>query len=321
MIPTRLTAASPCLPSPWRESPSRRSLSRPSALLLLIGFVWALLIASPATANPIGDAQKQANEFFKNRTWTAKLPFETSGRYFMDPSGQPLGEKKQGRRRGLGIGQRDVAFPVGFEGRGTYIRVDGSDREVVVTLQKKRGPTMHSARMYIQYGRDISADDLAPEAIARALSPYVAFEGINPDREFADAVEALEAASDTASTRTAPTASSTDVPAAVSALQVTVLPERVVGGGEAVLELTFDVGGTPGTTTDVFESRTLSFDGSRLPSFPVERNQSREPGRHTSRYRQVIPAGASPGVYTLKGEVCAATDCVSRLVTFEVVPD
>lgn len=273
-----------------------------------------LLWSGVAFANDYGPAQKSANEFFKNRTWVAKIPLETNGRYFIDPTGQPIEEKKQGRRRQLGMGQREIAFPVGFEGRGTYIRVDGSDREVVVILAKKRGITTYQARMKIVYSRDISKADLDPTAIARALAPYVEYEGINPDQEFAEAVNQIDVA---------PPRSATLDPALpmLSALDVEATPGQVTVGDTVFLVLAFTVTPVEASAVEVSEQRTLSFGGTVLPSFPVNHSEARTSGTHTSRYRQPIPSGAPAGTYTFKGEVCAGSDCVSRLVTFEVVAD
>jgi len=129
----------------------RRQLFRGGAVLVL-----ALAIPATASAGRLSSAQKQVNEFFKGRSFVAKIDLETTGKYFVDPEGFPIEQKKQGRRKRLGVGQRDLVFAAGAGGHGIYVRADESDREVVVTLAKKRGPTMHAVKLYIQYPREIT---------------------------------------------------------------------------------------------------------------------------------------------------------------------
>ncbi|MBZ0113209.1 MAG: hypothetical protein K8J08_12150 [Thermoanaerobaculia bacterium] len=285
--------------------------------ILRSGAVLALALAVPAAANAgrLGAEQKEANEFFKGRSFIAKIDLETTGKYFVDPEGIPIAQKKQGRRGNLGIGQRDLVFTEGDGGHGIYIRADESDREVLVALAKKRGLTMHAVKLYIQYPREITGADLDPYAIARALAPYVEFQGLEVGSELADAIDKLEAGGSTGtdSPGQAPGASM------LSGLEVQAVPAVVRPGETVVLELLFELAETPGAAeVSVSEQRTLTFEGSMLPGYPVQSDQVRSPGVHTSRYRQPIPAEASLGTYELKGEICAGGHCMSQVIEFEV---
>ncbi len=97
-------------------------------------------------------------------------------------------------------------------------------------------------------------------------------------------------------------------------------PARVQRGGEVRLMLSFTVVAEGMPKAEVEEKRTLEFNGSALPKFPVTRTLARPAGKHTSTYRQKIPKSAKPGTYTFRGEVCIQRACSSHSAQFELRP-
>ncbi len=97
-------------------------------------------------------------------------------------------------------------------------------------------------------------------------------------------------------------------------------PARVSPGGEVRLLLSFTVVAEGMPKAEVEEKRTLEFNGSALPQFPVTRKVARPAGKHTSTYRQKIPKSAKPGIYLFRGEACIQNACNSHSAEFELLP-
>ena len=100
--------------------------------------------------------------------------------------------------------------------------------------------------------------------------------------------------------------------------EVTATPQKLRRGEEVTLTLKFRIGGSASLNVD--EEWALSHNNQTLPSYPVKRSEALAAGSHEAVYRQAIPAGAPLGTYRFKGEVCADDACISRVVTFEIVP-
>ena len=75
---------------------------------------------------------------------------------------------------------------------------------------------------------------------------------------------------------------------------------------------------TPGNMVETVENRILTFDGTTLPTYPVVDRLMRGDDLFTSSYHQPLPVSARPGTYTFEGEVCVASDCISRTATFRI---
>lgn len=276
----------------------------------LVVAVLAVLLPISATANDLKSARKSTNAFFKEQSFTAKIDLQTTGNYFVTPNGLPVEGKNLGRKKKLGIGQRDVAIAAGKTGRGIYLSVSKRKKRLTVALAPNRGITMHQARIFIQFDRPLEAADVTPEVIARALASYVEFTGVKVGSELDDAIDQL--GTDDGSISAAPTVLPTS---GVANLAVYTDVSSVERGNSINLQLRFDV---QGRATSVTEQRELRYNGELLPSFPQTYAQSRGVGTHTSQFQQPIPASATPGSYEYKGEVCADGACMSRKITFTV---
>ncbi len=286
--------------------------------LLVTFLVWCSANVPTALADEISDAKKSTSSFFKDKSFTAKIDLQTTGKYNVDPDGQPTEDRTQGRiKKRTGIGQRDVAFAVGNSGRGIYVSVSKRKKRIKVTLQAKRGPTMHAVSLYIHFDRKLEADDIDPRAIAYALAAYVDFEGLEAGSEIEAALETLHA-NDEAPLKDTTSERPLNSPALAS-LVASAMPVKVKAGSSVALNLTFEISATGNQKVIATETRTLMFNGSILPSYPRVHEDSRATGSHTSRFKQPIPRSAKPGIYRFTGEVCVQGDCISRNVSFEVI--
>lgn len=302
----------------------------------------ALLVIAPALqASDLGVAKKEANLRFKNSSFTALADLQTSAQYYVRPDATPLDEKKQGRFRfKLGIGQRNLAFSKGQQGKGIYVTFSKRKQHIKVTLQPKRGPTMHAVTLFIQHDRALQATDLDPRAIARALASHAEFAGFEVGKELDTAVEAVAVQQQATPTSTEVVPAMIEAkPAApmppkqaqiqtsmlassqltIIALQSVASPSRITKGSEILLELLFELNVPEGQRVLAREARSLFFGSNLLPGFPVKHEQPRSAGQNSSKFSQPIPYSAAAGIYTFKGEVCVAQDCISRTVSFEVV--
>lgn len=286
-------------------------------LLGLIILLPSLMLSSGVHADDIKDAKKAANAFFKKERFTAKIDLQATSEYNVNPDGKPSEGKDQGRfKKRLGIGAKDIAYPVGEGGTGIYVYVSKRKKRIKVMLLPRRGPGMRVATMFINFDRPLEATDVTPQVIARALEAYVEFTGVTVGSEIDDALEQLE--SGETDQVTTPVPVPTPVPATASNignLSVRSNPSNVSPGSKVDLEMSFEVFAA---TQTVYETREIKYEGQLLPGFPKTHNSSRDIGTHVSRYLQPIPVAAPTGVYYYKGEICADGDCVSRTVKFIV---
>ncbi len=106
----------------------------------------------------------------------------------------------------------------------------------------------------------------------------------------------------------------------VTGLRVIADPPQLKRGESVSLSLEYRIASANQPVFEVTEKRLLSFDGKRVPRYPKEQVKTLSEGRHSSNFRQKIPAGAKTGVYVYQGEVCIADRCSSESVEFEVLP-
>ena len=109
------------------------------------------------------------------------------------------------------------------------------------------------------------------------------------------------------------------VPAIVD-LRVEATPNYVRPGGSVSLSLAYQIGPSEQQTIEVSEVRYLTFEGKNIPHYPKRQSKSLSAGDHHSNYRQVVPPGAKPGLYSYRGEVCIQNNCSSQSVAFTVGP-
>jgi hypothetical protein len=102
-------------------------------------------------------------------------------------------------------------------------------------------------------------------------------------------------------------------------LTVAVRPAQVRRGETIDLEVTYRIHAPAGQVT-VQERRTVTFNGSLLPNYPVVAERVRADGPHVSAFPQKIPAEAEPGTYRYEGLVCVGEQCVLRAASFQVLP-
>lgn len=102
-------------------------------------------------------------------------------------------------------------------------------------------------------------------------------------------------------------------------LTVAARPEQVRRGETVELETAYRVHAPAGPVT-VQESRTVTFNGRMLPSYPIVAERVQGDGPHVTFYPQKIPAAAEPGTYRYEGLVCVAEQCISRATSFQVLP-
>lgn len=293
-------------------------------------FTIGLLFSAQASLGgdpEVKAAAKATNEAFSTTSYEAKMDLRRYAHFYVLPDGSPStkkGKKKQGRG-GEGAIQFDDGVKVGSGDVGESIRVYPKGDQVWVGFNKKRGKTMNPAIVHILYGRPVTADDITPEKIARAVSSVAIIRGFEPGEDIADAFDEALAAAGVRSKEVAPSvASSGATPSATASsgsalvsLQVRTEPATARAGGEVELILEYEVR-SPGGEIEAVETRTLSLAGAALPGYPVIDRLMRGAGLFTSSFRQPIPPSAKSGTYTLKGEVCVAGDCISRSATFEL---
>ena len=309
-------------------------------LVHALGLTLAFSVIAPtdvAGAKSLGAAKKAARQQIRDWTFVPKVPLGMAGVYQVNPDGTPT-DDQQGKvfwLKGTHIGANkrvhtprtcmDEGKTYRRQGKGTmagmaFLDFEVHSKEVQLAL-------FTCVRFKIRYGRKVTAADLDPNAIAKALSGYFRIRGPGVTKP-GDALKKLEsalAANHSASgtavppatkSRANPFAPSSAGPQ-VATLQVEALPAAVTHGETVELILRFELAGPPGAI-DLVETHTLLFDGHPLPNYPKSRATRRSAGRHESLIPQKIPGAASPGVYKFKAEVCIADDCRSRAVTFEV---
>ena len=286
----------------------------------ITGLLAALLFFTSTTSfakDPaIKAAAKAANETFLTTSYVAKVNIRRYGHHYVLPDGQPAPGKgkKQGRGgEGAIVFNSNLKVPAGEVGES--IIVTPRKKEIWVSLNKTRGKSMNSDTVHILFDRKVVADDITPEKIAHAISSVAEIKGYEAGKDVAAAFdEVLATTPQPAEAAVAPRRSERPT---IASLRVWADPE-VANPGDTV-ELTLEyVVQTPGNMVETVENRLLTFNGATLPTYPVVDRLMRGDGLFTSSYRQPLPASARPGTYTFEGEVCVASDCISRTVTFRI---
>ena len=283
--------------------------------VLLLFTSTTLLAKDPA----IKAATKAANDAFYETSYVAKVQIRRYGHHYVTPDGQPV--TKKGKKQGRGgetaiVFNSNVKVSVGEVGESIYIWP--KKKELWVGFNKKRGKMMNSDIVHIMFDRKVVADDITPEKIARAVASVAEIKGYEAGKDVAAAFdEVLAATPQPAEAAAAKTPRQSDQPT-IASLRVWAEPE-VAQLGEAVELMLEYVVQSPENQNETVENRLLTFDGTTLPTYPVVDRLMRGDGQYTSSYRQPLPTGATPGSYTFKGEVCVASDCISRTVKFQIV--
>jgi hypothetical protein len=118
----------------------------------------------------------------------------------------------------------------------------------------------------------------------------------------------------------APTGGAGAMTPTIGQLDIQADPPLVRNNQNLNLILDYQVQTAGQATVTITETRTLLLDGKTLPNYPKTTSESRNNGRHTTSFQQLIPPRARAGTYVYQGEVCIADDCVSRSRKFQVAP-
>lgn len=286
----------------------------------ITGLLTALLVftSTPLFAKDpaIKAAAKAVNETFLATSYVAKVDIRRYGHHYVLPDGQPAPKKgkKQGRGgEGAIVFNSNLKVPAGQVGES--ITVYPKKKEIWIGLNKTRGKSMNGDIVHILFDRKVVADDITAEKIARAISSVAEIKGYEAGKDVAAAFDEVLAATPPA-TEAAAAPHRSERPT-ITSLRVWVDPE-VANPGDAVELMLEYVVQTPGNVVETVENRLLTFGGATLPTYPVVDRLMRGDGLFTSSYRQPLPASARPGTYTFEGEVCVASDCISRTVTFQI---
>jgi len=282
--------------------------------------LFALLATSGNAADKatLKAAAKQTNKAFADVSFVAKMDLRRYVDHYVlqDGSPAPQKKKKQGKDPKKSTIQLDDGVKVHQGETGHSLAVYVKKDKIVVGLNKKPGAKLNPTLVHILFERELTAEDLAPARIARALTSVVEIAGYEPGADvaaaFDDTLQSAEVAAPVA-----PAPASPQKPT-VNRLDVSTGVGQIHAGESVELRLVYEIEAPSGTVA-VTETRTLTIGGELIPSYPVRDDLSRAPGRYTSNYRQPLPGSAARGVYEFKGEVCAGGDCISRTTTFEVV--
>lgn len=285
-------------------------------ILLLLSAVAATGV-SAADKSAVKAAAKNTNQVFSDVSFVAKMNLGRYVHHYVLPDGSPAPQKKkkQGKGAGKSTIQMDSGVKVHQGETGHSLRIYVKKNEIWVGLNKKAGATLNPAMVHILLGREVSPDDLEPDKIARALTSVVEIAGFEPGADVAAAFDEAIHAAEENPPEVEPLASHGPT---VQSLHVSTKASRMHAGETVELLLEYEVDGPSGAVA-VTETRTLSFGGVMIPTYPVREDLSREPGHHISNYRQTLPSSAESGVYEYKGEICVGGDCISRTTTFEIV--
>ncbi len=109
-------------------------------------------------------------------------------------------------------------------------------------------------------------------------------------------------------------------PPTIVSLIINAAPDKQKIGHPVDLIMVFEVTAPTDMEVPVSEKRTLFFHDRPLPSYPLNSNKNRRSGKFRTITKQVIPKIAKPGTYFFKGEVCVKNDCISRQVSFDIIP-
>jgi hypothetical protein len=263
---------------------------------------------------------RETSDLLCDAGFTPKVPLVRLANRYVLPDGSPSDKKgrKQGYVRGGGSSiewDDGVKVHRGETGHGVFVYVKKD--KLTVGLNKKHGATLNPSWVHILFDRPIGEQDLSPEAIARALDSVVEFRGYEPGTRMAAAFdEGLADAPPGGGTSPAPV--ERPLGTTVASVRVWTEPATARAGEEVRLFLEYEIQAPDGSAVAV-ETRTLSFAGELIPTYPVRDELRKGPGAHTSSYRQPLPGSLEPGVYSYEGKVCVNTDCISRSATFEVL--
>jgi hypothetical protein len=276
------------------------------ALVLTLAFA-----AAAAAQSPTGAQKKALEQAFKNAPFTALIDLPIVNSMVVFPSGDIDAE----------VYREKLKFPPSIrKGERATIRtieVDGDSIEVII----HRGGMMSflnrnhykniawdayqvGSRIKIAFGRRLTASDVTPTVVARALSGVLA-------------IDAHPVAVQAAKTGLPP-AAPPEAPAA-ELVAVEVQPSRARPGETVQLIIRVRVGGlAPGRRMEIVEERQLLFDGRPLFSTPRRAAESWANGLHTMTLAFPLPGQAPAGAYTFAGTVRTPLGVETREAIFVV---
>ena len=283
---------------------------------LTIGWPVRYVARSGGQGHLEGSSQSDECDF-SDVSFVAKMDLRRYVEVYVLPDGSPAPQKakKQGKRPRKTTIQLDDGIKVHQGETGHSLLLYVRESKIIVGLNRKPGAKVNPAVVNILFDREIEIDDLTPEKIARALTSVVEITGYEPGVDIAAAFDAtLETAEAIPEADTLEKVASPEL----RSLVVSTGLARVQAGATVELILEYSIDASVGSVTAT-ETRTLRFGGALIPTFPISENLTRTSGDFTSNYRQPLPTSAQPGEYEFKGEVCVGGDCISRVITFEVV--
>lgn len=306
-------------PGTLRRTPS--SIAAPVALSLAL---FAVALPAAAAKDPALEAAAEATtEALAGTSFVAKVDIGNIGKFYVDADGQPVPEREQdeGGYKGGTLWAPGGPLLVGAGEVGQIIFVQtkypgrrARENEYWVFLNRKR--RVNAAGVAVVFDRPVRPEDITPEKVARAIASVATVRGYEPGAAVAAAFDQVLAAApaEAAGDGAPPPGGGAPLLLAVRAWTE---PAEVARGEEVRLRLEYELGATVGEQ-EAIERVSLLHGERSLPGYPVESKPLRGAGLHQASYAQRIPAGAAPGTYTLRGEVCVAGDCIVRTVSFAV---
>ena len=300
------------------------------ANVTVLGIVCLLAASlSGQGARPTKPQIEEINRQFKDRLITAKMDLPIVRSVYVTPSGEY--DEARYRER---LAMQPPSIPRDDTATLTKIEVEKDTIHVLINRGGMRPPhgkvlavfggrKARGARIEIEFHRPVSAADLTPETIVRAVSRIITIQGMDasvamarPDELLAPvATSAPAAASGITATASAPASPDLQV------FSAEVKPMRLRAGETLDLVVHYEVRGLAGNAqVAVIEERQLVFDGQPLFTQPVSETLQRGNGRHASSFAFKVPATAKPGIYTFTVTVRAAKTTAAKEALFQITP-
>jgi hypothetical protein len=244
----------------------------------------------------------------------ARVPLKDDGEYHVRADGEPEGN--QGKMFGINMFSGVMALRPGDTPKGFAVAFKKKSMILTFRCCRNRRPENSGARarIHVELGHSPTAEDLEPAVLKRALGGFFDIGGPSEEAALAEVLEALEGTGP----ETAELPEGAPHRPTVLDLRVEARPSSIRLGDKVELILRYRVAAPGAGPIRVTEERVLSFGGTPLPGYPNRVASDRSPGVVETSLPQLVPAGASPGNYELRGEVCVEGDCISRRMAIQV---
>lgn len=281
-----------------------------------------LLVSGPGLAASFDREEQALNERFAGKMATAKINIPIVRSLYVRPDGS-FDERRYYERvkkfpTGLKAGESAKLQRIVVERDGIALclhRQCGLPRMAVrrTTLFTSKRKT---ARVLIELGRPVTAADLEPDAVLRAIQRVLSIEGEQPPTDFSpDALLAglAEPAGGATGAQESAGVAGGSLPAGAEGgsegvelaavdpelrvLSAEVDPPRASPGESIALVAHFAVSGS---TLPITEERQILVEGRALLSQPRASTADWAPGNHTSRLELELPHTARPGIYVFR---------------------